>query len=177
MLGTLGEHGFITHLIEAISNLIGVEQVGVPNALGLHTQHLLDEVSVFLELVLKLLCVVLGSKRVGIRCSEELHALAVCQLLEHIYHLRRKLLEELHHRARYRERAVELAFRLLHHRLQRLAQRHIRGVDQTGDVLLGHQVIVVVVVLPNLEEAVAFQAIGCMHLKAKTDIFHDCELF
>ena len=167
MLGTLGQHGLVAHLLEVVCHLVGVEQFGIPYRRSLESEDIFDEVGLEGELLFELLLVVLRGDRIAVRGSQELDTLGGCQFFEYIDHFRCELLEHLERHARHCDGAMELAFRQLDHVAQGVTQRHIGGVHQPLEVFLGLHVV-----LTNIKETIAFQTVRSMHLKAKTYIFH-----
>ena len=119
-----------------------------------------------LKLFLELRLVVLRSKGVSVRRSEELNGFGSGQLLEDIDHLGVELLKHLDHRSADTDGTMELTFGAVDHILDRLAQRQIRGLYQPVYMLFGSHVIVVVMILTDLKETIALQTIRRVHLEA-----------
>ncbi len=166
MLGTFGEDGFVTQLIQVVRKLIGIEQLCVPYALCLHSQDHLQQFTLELKLFLELLLIILRSQRISVRGSKELNGLGGSQLLEDIDHLRVELLEHLQHRTADAQGAVELTFGEVDHVFDSLAKRQIRGLYQPVNVLFGGHIIIVIMVMTDLKETIALQTIRCVHLEA-----------
>ena len=172
MLRALGHAGLEAELLCLDCQLVVEEELGVAQGGGLQAKKLLKLVGVLLHLCSELVGIVLRGKRVGVGHSYELDALGVSQCLERVNHLRNELLEHLQHLARDSESAVELATAEADHLLQRLAQREVRGGCQVLNLILALHVLVVVVVGTDIKETITFHAERCVHLEAKTYIFH-----
>ncbi len=177
MLSALGQHYSIALLVEVVCQLIRIEQLCVPNGRRFHAQHIVHHRSVLLQLVEELVEVVFRCQGVSKRSCQELDALACGKVFEYINYLRRVLFIQLQHRAGDRQRTMELPFREVHHLAKCLTERHIGGIHQPRDIVLCLNVIVVVMVLTDIKEPIAFQPIRRMHLKAKAYIFHICMVY
>jgi hypothetical protein len=68
---------------------------------------------------------------------------------------------------------MEATFGEADHLCYGFAEWHVGCVDERYYVVFGLHVIIVVMVLTNLKKTIALQAVRRMHLKAKTNIFHD----
>ena len=173
MFCTLTQDGLVAQLVQVVCRLVCVQQFRVPNGLCLHTEDALEQLALFLELLFHLALVVLRSQRVTVRRGEELYAFRSGQILQDINHLGVELLEHLNHRTAYAQRAVELTLTQINHVADGLTQRHVRSLYQPVYMFLRGHVIIVVMVMADIKETITLQTIRCMHLKAKTYIFHN----
>ena len=82
MAGTLGEHGVISHSVHEFSDMVGVDELGVPEGHRGHAEVTLDGLLVPEHLMLELERVGQGCERVVVGLAEELHAAGLCQLTE-----------------------------------------------------------------------------------------------
>ena len=173
MLGALGHAGLEAEFLSLDSQIVVEQEFGICQSGGFLSEEFVDLVSMQFDLCRELIGIVLRCKRVGVGHSHELHTLGCSQRLEAVDHLGHELLKHLKHLARDSKRAAELAVTETNHLLQRMAQRQIGGGGKVLHLILALHIFVVIMVSTDVKEAVTFHAERCVHLEAKTYIFHN----
>ena len=173
MLSALSHGSLDTKRMERIGNLLRIKQFGVPASADFLTEKVFYEGGRLLHLSDELVAVIFRCKRMCIRHTDELDGFGLSQLFHHVDYFRRKLLAEVKRQAAYCQAAAEFALAHRYHISERAKQRHVRVLCKPGNLILGLHIIVVIMVLTNIEEAITFQTIWCMDLKAKANISHN----
>ena len=157
LLGTLGQHCLEAHVGNHLAEAVGINQFCVAEHGGRLAEELFDGLDLLGHLAAELLLVAQRGQRVCRRLGEELDLLGGGQGLEAVDYLRRVCSELCQKGSRNGESHREFALVLLYGIEQNLVGRQIARVRKPVDGALVGVVVVVVVVIANVEEAIATQ--------------------
>ena len=182
MLGAFGQHRAEAHAGHHLADLVRVDQLRIAERRGFHTELLLDEAGVQLDLLLKILLRGQRGQRVGVGLGQKLHASRRRQLLERVEDLGGERTELLDGDAGDRERAAEPAFVLPDELQQQGVHRQVALAGHLLHDRAVQEVIQIIMVFAHVEETVFLQTPGLMYLKIDANGFHgdgyfDCFLF
>ena len=88
MAGTFCQHGLEAKSINLLADVVGIDQLGVPEGFRGHSEMVLDSLDMLLHLMLELTFIGEGGQGVVICLGEELDLTCVSQLLETPHDLR-----------------------------------------------------------------------------------------
>ena len=171
MAGAFREHGLVAEGIDLLADGVAVNELRVAEDRRGHAEEFLDLTAVLDHLVEEFRRG--GHRREGmvIGLAEELHATRLRQGAETVDHLRRIALELLQHRTGEREGHPELAAAEADLLQQERIHREIALLgDAAQDGPVG-KVVIVVGVLPHIEETVQAQPGGLVDLEIHANAF------
>jgi hypothetical protein len=152
--GAFGQHGLETKSINLLANVVGIDQLGVPEGFRGHSEMVLDSLDMLLHLMLELSFIGEGSQGVVICLGEELDLTSVGQLLETPHDLRLIAVELLESGSGDGEGDLEI-FTILFDEIQKqLVHREIALVGDSVENGPVGEIVVIVGVLADVEETV-----------------------
>ena len=172
MLSALGEHAVEAHVDQLGSEVVVVDEFGVADYLGGNTETAAEDAASVGYLLAEFVGVGERCQRVGEGLSYEFNATGVGEFLEDVEELGYVVLELFESDARDCDREAEAALVGLYHAQEGLCCRDVAVVCYAGDDVVVGEIIEVVVVAADIEEAVTFQTERLMYLEVKTNCFH-----
>ncbi len=108
----------------------------------------------------------------GVRLGKKLHASRLVKLLQLVEHLLGIHLQLLDAYARQGERHLEVIAVLPYHFSNGIERRHVAALHDIGNASRILVVVIVVVIGPDVEEAVALEVYYLVYLKIQANCFH-----
>ena len=172
MLGAFGDAGVIAHRVDKHGDVIVVDKLGIAETFGLDAESAENHVFLFLYLTHEFLGVFERSEGMGVRTCEEFHAACGGKFqklgkADKLFNL--KLFDGC---AGDGDGAFESAVALADHLEESICHRHIGMLGEAGDDLIIGEVVEIIVVVTDIEEAVSFQTVWLMYLEIETNGFH-----
>ena len=109
------------------------------------------------------------SQRVGVGLRQKFHATCGSQLFQQVDKLRYILLQLLYGCAGNRNGAFEFSSALLNHSEQGAGHRHIAAFGYARDDIVVGEVVIIIMIIADIEEAVSFQPVRLVYLEIEAN--------
>ena len=155
VLGTFGNHAFVAHIENHRCHFVAIYELGVAEHFGANSEEIVDLVVVHLHLGHEFLGIRKRAERVCIGLGQEFNAAGGSEFFQQVDELGHVELELFQGSAGDGECATEVGI-LLYHAQQAFCGGNITAVGYAGDDVVVGEIIIVVVVIADVEEAIAF---------------------
>ena len=177
MLGTFRQHSLESQRSHQTTDFIWINQTGVTEHFRFLAKHLLHLITLTNHFFTEAIFISKWRQTMRIRLAKEFTTAGIIQLMQQVDHCRSMNFQLLQRHAWNRKRNFESTARILHHFNQCTKGRNIWTLGNFIHTHFVRIIIIIVMIITNIEETIAFQMYNLMYLKIKTDSSHFCILF